>query len=163
MDDPQEQDSTPKYMSLGRMSQYELSALIDDLASAADTQIHPQGEHAGLELVLCQLADQVQDLFGVAVQPDMAFEQLGHPNFEQQVSHFTSACAKAFCMRKGSDANIYQFRLLMKRALDASFVDSRDILRLQQPARTEIQQRLLQTQGRILHGIAHYTFDTTQR
>ncbi len=159
MDDPQEKDSTPKYMSLGQMSQYELSALIDDMASAAERKIHPQGEHAGLELVLCQLADQVQDLFGVAVQPDMAFERAGHQNFDQQVANFTLACAKAYRMRKGDDANIYQFRLLMKRALDASFVDSRDILRLQQPWRADVQQRLLQTQGRILHDIAHYTFE----
>lgn len=157
MDDPQEKDSTPSYMNLGQMSQHELCEFIDAKAREADQQVHHSGEDAGLELVLCQLADQIQDVFGVNVQPDMEFGRPGHPTFDRQVSSFTSLCAKAYKVRKGSEANVYQFRMLMKRALDSSFLDSKDILKMQQPWRYEIQTRLEKTQGRILNGIAHYT------
>jgi len=158
MEDPHEKDSTPTYMNLGQMSQYELTEFIEGKAREADQQIHATGESAGLELVLCQLADQVQDLFGVGVQPDMKFDRAGHPSFDDQIRQFTRVCAKAYQARKGSDANIYQFRMMMKRALDSSFLDSRDILKMQQPWQFELQTRLERTQGRILNGIAHYTF-----
>lgn len=158
MDDPQEKDSSPTYMNLGQMSQYELCEFIDSKAREADQQMHPDGDSAGLELVLCQLADHVQDLFGVSVQPDMDFGRPGHPTFDKQVAEFTFACAKAYRARKGNDANIYQFRMMMKRALDSSFLDSKDIMKMQQPWRYEIQDRLATIQGRILNGIAHYTF-----
>lgn len=159
MDDPHTKDSNPKYMDLANLSQFELSEYIDNMAKAADQQVHPDGEDAGLELVLCQLAEHIHDIFGVGVQPNVKASLNGQIEFDTQVQKFIRLCAKAYRARNGEHSNIYEFRVHMTRALEGSFLDAVDIMRVKNQWRRDIQHRLEEKKGIMVNGLTHYTFE----
>ena len=160
MNDPHKKDSHPKYMDLGNMSQFELSEYIDNMAKAADQQVHPEGEDAGLELVLCQMAEHIHDVFGVGIQPNVKAGSDGQIAFDSQVHKFVKLCAKAYRARRGEQGNIYEFRVQMTRALEGSFLDALDILRVKNQWRFDVQHRLEEKKGHMVNGLAQYTFET---
>lgn len=148
-------DDLPKYMSQSGISQYELAKSIDAAMANAEQEVKSSEGQEGLLIWCEQLLGTVQEDF--LLHKDLRAMTSG-TDLEAELRSLLPLCWAYYRSTAEQDlqASHVEFKSVMTRILELSFINALDILHARNLWRFDIQRSMQQTQDRLLKSVQVY-------